>query len=247
VEGIPLQFIKAVVPALALLACLVVRAETPSDDTNKVPYKFIEHDDAMYRIHKITGKVERMSISKAGVVVWTEVQQSNQPPTEQKRTDPNTQLVAKPNEVANAQIGEPKKPFKPDIEGENGEKLPEIIGDSDRKAALADIASYEKDLSANAVVISGERLTGQIFVRNKGARKIKKLEVTLLVPVNKDKPEEHHFLYSEGAGDMNPPQPANTGGDSLSFLVQKVDLLCPAGGVKGNCEVKVTYIKFYDK
>jgi hypothetical protein len=246
VEGFPLQFIKAVVPALALLVCLSVRAETAPDESSKVPYKFFEQDDTMYRIHKTTGKVERMSIKNA-VVVWTEVQQSSQAPTEPKRPNPNTQPATQPGEVTNAQIGETKKTPKIDIEDENGNKLPEIIGDSDRKAALADIASYEKDLSANAVVISGERLTGQIFVRNKGARKIKKLEVTLVVPVNKDKPEEHHFLYTDGAGGMNPPQPASTGSDSLSFLVQKVDLPCPAGGVKGNCEVKVTYIKFYDK
>jgi hypothetical protein len=111
---------------------------------------------------------------------------------------------------------------------------------------LPDIASYEKELARSLVLKSDERIVGIIMVTNKGTRKIEKLELTLAVPViGKEKPDEHRFVFAE-RGPVAPPQPGVNGMDGTT-LMQKVDLPSPPGGVKGNPDLRVSYIKFREK
>ncbi|HYF51010.1 MAG TPA: hypothetical protein VEJ63_16475 [Planctomycetota bacterium] len=231
--------------ALAALLCACARAETPAD----IRYELFRDENGRYRFDRFTGKLEKMSITPEGVV-YTEMPvlvSKKSPAGTRKPAAMEVEAEPEPRQKEMATINPGRRPGKIDFEDEKGNKLSEDITDEDRKSAIADIARYEKDLAIMQTLKSGDRIAGAIVVRNKGDRSIQKLEVTLYVPVvGKDRPEEYRFLFVDNGAEGAPLQPLGTTGESRSWL-QPVDVASPAGNVKGNLDVKLTYIKFYEK
>lgn len=235
--------------AIAALSSAVVRAETPHDGNDTPPdarYRVETNKFGTFRFDLVTGKLEKVTFTQDGVVISeVPVQRSNQPAggaTASAQRKPAIE-VDEPREKTNtgsaATLSGPRRPVAPLIEGG------EDITDEDRKAAIPDIARYEKDLSIMQLIRSGgDRITGAITVANNGGKNIQKLEITLYVPVAEKQPQEYHFLYVDNGEANAPLQPI--GGKALSWL-QPVDVASPPGSTKGNLDVKVTYIKFYDK
>jgi hypothetical protein len=120
--------------------------------------------------------------------------------------------------------------------------IEENVTDADRAAAKETIDAYESKLSILQTIKVGERLQGTLMVRNSGEKRIKVLELTLVVSVNgKEKPEEHRLVFVKN-GHNAPPQPSRKGADGAALM--RVDFPCPADGVKGAPELKLTYLKF---
>jgi len=235
------------VGCLVALACFAVRAETPAE----IRYDYVKHEQGSFRFDRITGKLEKVTITPDGVMyAEVPVLVSKKSPAGHRKQAIEVETAEAPapreRETTVSTLGGGRRPGKIEFENEKGEKLAEDVTDEDRKAALSDVALYEKDLAIMQTLKSGERITGAIVVRNKGDRMIQKLEVTLYVPVTgKERPEEYRFLYVDNGAPDAPLQPLGTG-DSRSWL-QPVDVASPAGNTKGHINAKLTYIKFYDK
>ncbi|MFH0939000.1 MAG: hypothetical protein V1899_06945 [Planctomycetota bacterium] len=237
-----------ILSALVILGvCSFSRAGEAGDDqkSGKNIYFYWERDGVPFRFDMRTNKAEKLVFTANGfVAIEVPINVSDQPPTSQK--------IAKSNEnkkeigLAVMDNTNKKSPNRIRIENAAGQDITDEITDTDRKTALPDIAGYEKELATSLVLKSDDRINGIIMVTNKGARKIEKLELTLAVPINgKEKPEEHRFLFAE-KGPVAPPPPSANGADGAT-LMQKVDLPSPPGGVKGNPNLKISYIKFCDK
>jgi hypothetical protein len=230
--------------ALALASAPRLFAEAATDE---IHYDFFKHEDGKYRFDRVSGKLEKMIITADGVM-WLEmpVVASKKGATAQAHKPAVIERAVRNDETTVSQINTEKRKGGPiDIFDEDNKKLNEDITDEDRKASLPDIARYEKDLSLMQNVKLSERINGAIVVRNKGDRGIQKLEVTLVVPVQDRPPVEFRFLFVDSGAANSPLQPV-AGNQSISWF-QKVDLETPAGSNKGNLDVKVTYIKLYDK
>jgi len=229
------------------LACAGARAETPAE----IRYDYVKHEQGSFRFDRITGRLEKVTITPDGVM-YSEVPVlvSKKSPAGQRKPVLDVETVAQaPQEIETtvSTIVSGRRPGGIPLEDEQGKPLTEDINDEDRKGAIADIARYERDLAVMQTLKSADRITGAIVVRNKGERMIQKLEVTLYVGVvGKDRPEEYRFLYVDSGAPDAPLQPLGKTGDSRSWL-QPVDVASPAGNTKGNIDVKLTYIKFYDK
>jgi hypothetical protein len=244
--------VQKAAPFLCLcLAAIVLaprlHAETPADE---VRYDIFKYEDGRYRFDRMTGKLEKMIITPEGVMYVEQpvvVSKKSASGTVARKTAPDADLAPAVNHTDNtvSQIGEVKKPARIQLYDENDKKLSEDVTDEDRKASLPDIARYEKDLAVMQNLKLSDRINGAIVVRNKGDRRIQKLEMTLVVPVQDKAPAEYRFLYVDSGAPDAPLQPV-AGNQSISWF-QKVDLDSPAGNTKGNLDVKVTYIKFYEK
>ncbi len=215
--------------------------------SDEIRYDLFRDEDGRHRFDRLTGDVEKLEKTPDGIM-WVKIPVivSKKAPTSTVR---NIQEPKQPSgDMAHLDEDVKKKQAAPIvITDDNDNELPEVVTDADRKNALADIASYENMLATSITVKSDDRITGIITVKNKGERKLRMLEVTMQVPVGRDKPEEHRFLFLDKAGSLaRTPQPMIGGKDSLALL-QKVDVPGPAGGVKGSPELKITYIKFADK
>jgi hypothetical protein len=208
-------------------------------------YDSFTMDGSLHRFDRETGVLEKLQHTPDGLVwVPVEVRVSMKAP-EKKPSEAKVAIPAPPKANSeNATIGEKKKGgiriFDP-----NDQDITDIVTDFDRRASIADISAYERKTSLSHTVQIGDRITGNILVRNLGDRRLEKLELTLVVPViGTDKPEMHRFLFiDKREGYVSPPQPSSTGKDAEALL-QKVDLPCPAGGVKGSPELRITHIKF---
>lgn len=209
-------------------------------------------DGALHRLDLITGNVQKLSKLPNGALQWVQVEVQSSDAVAVPATAPNTQPSEQPT---SAQVRIPAPPYQvqnasntgrraPTIEDEDGNVISDAITTDDRKAAVPLIASYENKVSLSHTVQIGDKITGNILIKNIGDRRIKQLELTMFVPIiGRDKPEEHHFMFKDQPGSTTPPQPG-AGGREPTALLQKVDIPCPSGGVKGSPELKISFIRF---
>jgi hypothetical protein len=239
---------QAVLLILSSVICASAYAEGV-DEPNR--YDSFTISGVLHRFDRKTGALEKLIIGADGVPYWANVtvRYSENAPikkaTPEKVTAENQPKVTVPKTNSeNAQIGE-KKSSAPRIFDDKDQDITDLVTEFDRRSSIPDISAYEKKTSLSHTVQIGERITGNILVRNLGDRRLKALELTMFVPViGREKPEEHRFLFLDSkTGYVSPPQPSATGKEAESLL-QKVDLPCPAGGVKGSPELRITHIKF---
>jgi hypothetical protein len=226
-------------------------AQAESGDDNR--YEMFRDEDGRYRFDRKTGEVEKMEKIEGGGIRWVKqsVEVSKQPSSGTKpRSTPITttevESTPKPSSFSHLEGG--KKPGGGiRIFDKDDKDITEDISDDDRRNALPDIARYEKDMSISLTTKSGDRITGVIMAKNKGDRRIQRMELTLSVPViGKEKPEDYRFVFADSGTPDGPLQPAANGVDGRAWM-QPVNVPSPAGGVKGNADLKISYIKFYDK
>jgi hypothetical protein len=234
--------------AAVAVFCLIpntARAEAPAE---KIRYDFFEDEFGRFRLDRVSGDVQKLVRSKNGIM-WETVPVivSDKSPTANRKPRPERERIDNEKSMAYMDgTGEPEKKRKAPIPiwDKDGNDLTYVISDDMRAAAVPEIASYEKEMAVLLAVRSDDMISGVMTLRNRGDRRIEVLEVTMFVPINgKEKPDQHHFLFVDGK-DPRPPQPG-VGKESMPLL-QKVHMPCPAGGVKGNPELKITYIKFAD-
>jgi len=206
-------------------------------------------DGALHRLDLITGNVQKLSKLPTGALQWVsvDVQSSDAPastqliPPSELPTSVQAKLPAPPYQVQNAANTGRRAPT---IEDEDGNVISDVVTSDDRKNCVPLIATYESKVSLSHTVQIGDKITGNILIKNIGDRRIKTLELTMFVPIiGRDKPEEHHFMFKDQPGSTTPPQPGSNGRDPVALL-QKVDIPCPSGGVKGSPELKISFIRF---
>ncbi len=237
---------------LAVVALLFVAIPSWSaeegENLDDVRYELVKNGKELLRFDKKTGEMCRMEKNDDGTISWVAipVRKGNAVATKPKEPKPAPTIA--PEETAQLRQEEPKRKLAaPGIEDELGQNIAELVTDYDRRASLSAISSYERNLSVCNAVQIGDRIAGMFLIKNKGDKKLKMLELTMLVPVvGRDKPEEHRFLFVDKPGATNsPPQPAPPGKEPEALL-QKVDIPCPAGHAKGSADLKVTFVKFAD-
>jgi hypothetical protein len=214
-------------------------------------------DGALHRFDKRNGKLQKMTRSPNGLQ-WVEVQvteaqtttlQPTVQPLDPSRYIPESVRDQQPQQGNSASIGVgPRRGGAPVIDDDEApqaakpatdEITPEI-----RRENLATIASYENKVMPSHAIQIGERMKGNIFMKNAGDRRIKVLELTMFVHVKGlEKPEEYHIVFANKPGFIAPPQPGANGRES-SALLYKVDMPAPSGEVKGPPDVKITYLQF---
>jgi hypothetical protein len=237
---------QAVLLIVSSLICASAFAEGV-DEPNR--YDSFTINGVLHRFDRKTGALEKLQVGADGAS-WArvEVRVTDKAPSVKATAENQPKLTTPPYppkaNSENAQIGE-KKSSAPRIFDDKDQDITDVVTEFDRRTSIPDISAYEKKTSLSHTVQIGERITGNILVRNLGERKLKALELTMFVPViGREKPEEHRFLFLDGkTGYISPPQPSATGKDAEALL-QKVDLPCPAGGVKGSPELRITHIKF---
>jgi len=218
-------------------------ANTPQED---IRFDLFKADGEVYRFDRKTGQILKIVKTKDGfMAVPQPVQIVGKLAARNKPDAPNP--VKSTNQAEMAQFDTPpKKASAATIEffDDQGNDITYQVSDQEREAAKGTILAYRDGLSLLQTLDIGERISGNILVRNIGERKLKVLELTLQVPiVGRDKPEEHRFLYADRPGQAGPPQPTGAGKEG-NVVLQKVDLPCPPGGLKGSPVLKVSYLKF---
>lgn len=239
-------FISAV--AVTVLFCSSAHAAQGVEQNKR--YDSFMMDGALHRLDLITGNVQKLTKLANGALQWVpvEVQSSDAAavpaaPVNDVATSVQVKLPAPPLRVQNASNTGRRAPTI-EIEDDQGNVITDSITPDDRKAAIPLISSYENKVSLSHTVQIGDKITGNILIKNIGDRRIKMLELTMYVPIiGRDKPEEHHFVFLDKPGSTTPPQPG-AGGREPTALLQKVDIPCPSGGVKGSPELKISFIRF---
>lgn len=234
---------------LAVVALLFVAIPSWSaedgENLDDVRYELVKNGKELLRFDKKTGEMCRMEKNDDGTISWVAipVRKGNAVATKPKEPKPAPTIA--PEESAQKNEDVKRKAPAPELFGPDDQRLEDVITDYDRRASLSTISSYERNLSVCNAVQIGDRIAGMFLIKNKGDKKLKMLELTMLVPVvGRDKPEEHRFLFVDKPGATNaPPQPAPAGKEPEALL-QKVDIPCPAGHAKGSADLKVTYVKF---
>ena len=235
-----------VVVALLFVAVPSSRAE---EETPDVRYELIKNGKELLRFDKSTGELSRMEKNEDGTISWVliPVRPTKLIASKPKELKPAPRIA--PDESATVQRAEETRKTipAPQLFTEDGQDLSEVITDYDRRSAISTIAGYEKNLSVCHTVQIGDRIAGTFLIKNKGDKKLKMLELTMMIPVvGAEKPEIHRFLFVDKPGSTNaPPQPAPAGKEPEALL-QKVDIPCPAGHAKGSADLKVTFVKFAD-
>lgn len=236
------------VVALLIGASPVWSADDDKENLDDVRYELIKNGKELLRFDKKTGELARMEKNDDGSISWIliPVRKSNAVATKPKTENKGAPTIGPDEHAQGRPEAQKKKIAAPDLFGPNGEKLEEdFITDYDRRASLGAIASYEKSLSVCHTVQIGDRIAGTFLIKNKGDKKLKTLELTMLVPVvGREKPEEHRFLFVDKEGSTNPPPQPAPAGKEPEALLQKVDIPCPAGHAKGSADLKITYLKF---
>jgi hypothetical protein len=240
---------------LPLVAASCAWAAAEGEEENNAPqedirFDLFKADGEVYRFDRKTGEILKIVKTREGFMA---VPQPIKIVTRLAGKTKDGPLPAKigphPAEAEMAQFDEtqkkgPKAPIE--IFNEQGEDITFQLTDPERDASKPAIMAYQNSLSLLHTLEFRERISGNVLVRNLGDKKLKALELTLQIPVvGREKPEEHRFLFVDKPGQAGPPQPASAGREA-NHLLQKVDLPCPAGGVKGSPVLKVTYLKFAD-
>ncbi|MBI3832339.1 MAG: hypothetical protein HY291_22640 [Planctomycetes bacterium] len=127
--------------------------------------------------------------------------------------------------------------------GNHGPVIDEVNGEpvdkDDHDSARKDVADYGSEIGiSQALQVDGEKITGLVRVTNNGQKRLASLELTLYVPTANNKTVEHRILMADRAGCEAPPPPGKAGS-----ALNKVDFSLPEV-VKGQLEIKVTYLKF---
>ena len=225
---------------------ILVRAEGVDE---ALRYDSFTMDGVLHRFDKKTGALEKLAKVESGLA-WTkvEVQISSVTPAAKSplsTTSDNAHL----NEMGHMQQPSEDRIVKGTAASfrffdEQDNDITDAVTDADRKGSLQAITSYENKLSLSHTVQIGDKITGNILVKNLGDKRLRVLELTMQVPViGREKHEEHRFLFIDKVGAVNPPQPGS-GGKEACALLQKVDFQSPAGGVKGSPDLRVSYIRF---
>jgi hypothetical protein len=241
---------------LAASLCCAGAARAEGDDEANPPqedirFDLFKADGEVYRFDRKTGEILKIVKTKEGfMAVPQPVLIAGKSATRAKPDAPRSAKGA--NETETAQSDPSTKKLAtcvPPIQffNEQGEDITYEVSDQDREAAKGTILAYRDGLSLLQTLDIGERISGNVLVRNIGERRLKVLELTLQVPVvGRDKPEEHRFLYVDRPGKEDvPPQPTG-GGKEGKHLLQKIDLPSPPGGIKGSPILRVSYLKFAD-
>ncbi|MGD0090718.1 MAG: hypothetical protein ABSE73_12430 [Planctomycetota bacterium] len=220
-------------------------ADPPAED---IRYDLLKMEGKVYRFDRKTSEINELVRTKAGfdLVPQPVHQVPPRPAGETPLALPRTGRI--PDDTAPPQADATPKKAKAPIEifDDQGNDITYQITDQDREAAKGAIQAYREELSLSHSLDMGERIKGSFLVRNRGNRRLKVLELLLQAPVaGHDKPEEHRFLYVDRPGQPGPPQPA-TAGNEGNFILQKVDIPSPPGGLKGQPDLKVSYLKFAD-
>ncbi|MCW8132207.1 MAG: hypothetical protein KIS92_17805 [Planctomycetota bacterium] len=148
----------------------------------------------------------------------------------QKEADPVTLSSDQPR-------AEEKRNRKPIILTINGES----VETEDREEASRDIADYAGQIGiSQALQVDSDRVSGLVRVTNNGKRRLAALELTLYVPVASNKTVEHRIVMKDARGFESVPPPEKAGS-----ALNKVEFNAPEI-VKGQLEIKITYIKFAD-
>jgi hypothetical protein len=234
--------------AVALLClCTTAWAQNDGPRVSEDPrYDLFKCDGKVYRFDRQTGEFLEIVMTKEGPVgVAMPMRVVTKAPIRAK--DPGTQptIDPTPSEMEPAILNDSRpKPVKgaaPVLLDDQGNDVTDQPTDIDRDGAKGIITAYQGQMSLSQVLDIGDRITGNVLVRNMGDKKLRALELTLMIPVvGREKPDEQRFLFLDKPGRTAPPQP---GKESMA-LIQKVDLPCPAGGVKGSPYLKVSYLKF---
>jgi len=237
---------------LAGALCLNVDVRAASADDEKADenrWDIFKDGKDRLKFDKQSGDMYRLERDDSSALVWVKVtvRVTTVASTKPKSAAP----VIQPDENAQASTTEekPKRPKSaaPEIFDTEGNNITDVITDFDRRQSAPAIVAYEKNLSVCNAVQIGDRISGTFLIKNKGDRKLKALELTMLVPVvGKDKPEEHRFLFADKPGTTNPPPQPGSGGREPEALLQKVDIACPAGHSRGSSDLKITFLKFAD-
>lgn len=232
--------------AVTVLFCAPAHAAQGGSVDQNNRYDSFMMDGALHRFDRVIGTLQKLSKLPNGALQWVpvEVQVGDGAPAQQEvRIPPPQQKVD--NAGPAVPPGQPgRRAPTIEIEDDQGNVITDSISPDDRKAAIPLISSYENKVSLSHTVQIGDKITGNILIKNIGDRRLKQLELTMYVPIiGRDKPEEHHFLFLDKPGSTTPPQPGSGGRDPLALL-QKVDIPCPSGGVKGSPELKISFIRF---
>lgn len=241
-------------PLVAAAGCALAAAEGDGDGAavpEDVRFDLFKADGEVYRFDRKTGEILKIVKTKEGfVAVAQHVQIVSRTPAKTREAPPVPRVGPNTTEGEMAQLDEThRKPAKASgatipLYDEQGNDITYQLTDTEREAAQPAILGYQSSLSLLHTLDIGERITGNILVRNLGDRKLKVLELTLMIPVvGREKAEEQRFLYTDRPGQAGPPQPAGAAKEG-NLVLQKVDLPCPAGGVKGSPVLKVSYLKF---
>ncbi|MCY3021285.1 MAG: hypothetical protein NTW87_19905 [Planctomycetota bacterium] len=237
------------------LVCPGVAAEG-DDDAARPPEEDIRYDiikvkGETYRFDRKTGEFLKLIMTKDGVVgVREKVRIVDRERAADRPKAASQPPVIEGDDPGMAQFDENRKKKKTagaaEIEyyDDQGNNITYQITDPEREAARGVIAAYQNSMSFVQTLDLRDRIIGNILVRNNGDKKLKVLELTLVIPVvGREKAEEHRFLFVDKAGFPAPPQPASGGKEGLALL-HKVDLPSPPGRVMGSPVLKISYMKF---
>lgn len=246
--------------SLALIVLLTLVAGASSDVRAEGVqetgiYDSFMMDGTLHRFDKRNGKLQKMTRSPNGLQ-WVEVKVIEAQPTSaapepvaQNQPDPSPYIPdsvrnQQPQQGNSASLGVgPRRGGAPVIDDDEtpqaAKPATEEITPEVRRDNLPTIASYENKVMPSHAIQIGERMKGNIFMKNVGDRRIKVMELTMFVHVKGlEKPEEHHIVFANKPGFIAPPQP------SANALLYKVDMPAPSGEVKGPPDVKITYLQF---
>jgi len=206
---------------VALCAASTVRAEDGGEKTEKeYRYDFKVIDGKLVRVDRKNGSVEIVGGGSEETVKSAE-----------PSGKPVELSISKP-----AKHHEPARNRPPAILEINGEAC-EV---DDRDEARKDVALYGGEIGiSQALQVDGERVSGLVRVTNNGGRRLEALELTLYIPTASNKTVEHRIMMSPNRKGSEAPPPPNKGGSALN----RVDFSAPEV-VKGQLEVRVTYLKF---
>ncbi len=249
---------------LLALSFVAAAASVRSAVAEDQPFKYdcFSMEGQRFRFNKETGDLEKLVMS-GGSLSWVrqDVQASSQQPTDPKEpkvasaqkhnSDPIKTSTTGSSAIILPTPNAPKQnahqdPLDPEIHilDETNQDVTDILTDEHRKGAAPTITNYENKLSIAQTFNIGEHITGTIMVRNAGDKRLRAMELTMIIPVKgKAKPEERRFLFVDKAGQTPPPQPTSNGKEGMPLL-QKVDIPTPAGEVISSPELRITYLQF---
>ena len=251
--------------ALGVLSTSVGVCSAAAEDQN-FKYETFSMEGQRLRFNKETGEVEKLVMTATGMAwVKQDVVQGGAQPTDPKdqkvaaAQKPTTDIKSSTKQssgttatIVQTPTGYPPRqvvqqdPLDPAIHilDDTNQDITDILTDEHRKGSAPTITNYENKLAIAQTFNIGEHITGTIMVRNAGDKRLRAMELTMVIPVKgKAKPEERRFLFVDKTGQTPPPQPTANGKEGMPLL-QKVDIPAPAGEVISSPELRITYLQF---
>lgn len=220
---------RCVFPAVAVLALVallgVSNARAEGDGKKEYPFELLKDADGkplrnergnFLRFNKEKGAIEEVAPGDVGKAVDLSAPKDR---TETQKNQPASKAGNR----------------GPVIDEVNGEP----VDKDDHDAARKDVADYGSEIGiSQALQVDGEKITGLVRVTNNGQKRLAALELTLYVPTANNKTVEHRILMADRPGCEATPPPGKAGS-----ALNKIDVTLP-DVVKGQLEIKVTYLKF---